>query len=82
MQELLENVRFLEFVKAALFISGIFCVAVATPLSIRFGPGLIISGAKSMYDAVSAMLKDSTEREIRLRELKQIEKRAETASTH
>jgi len=61
-------------------ISGVLCISIGTPLSIRFGPTLIVSGSKHMWDAVNGMMEDSRERTIRLNELKQFEKIAEAVS--
>jgi hypothetical protein len=61
-------------------ISGIFCITVHPPVLGKFGVALVMTGGGYMYNAVNNMWVDSQEKNARLRELTELQKRAEESA--
>ena len=63
-----------------LTISGIFCLTVNPPVMGKFGVTLVMTGGGYMYNAINNMWIDSQEKQARLRELSELQKKAEASS--
>jgi hypothetical protein len=58
-------------------LSGVFCIVINPPLLGKFGVPLVLSGFNHMYDSVSCMIKDRREKDMRLKQLQNLQKSIE-----